>query len=61
MSHIIAINSKVSIEYIIIGNNKELAMIGAVAGKDTVFVLPAEIIWDKSFIGEDEVFFFNTN
>src|SRR4051812_21786738 len=63
--HIIAISSKVSMEYIIIGDNKELAMIGAVTGKDTISTLPAEIIWDESFIGGSEgdisLFSFNSN
>src|SRR6266542_6380522 len=64
-SHIIAISSKVSMEYIIIGDNKELAMIGAVAGKDTISAPSAEIIWDESFIGRSggniSLFFFNSN
>ena len=37
----------VSIEYINIGDIKELAMIGAVAGKDTASAPPTEIIWDE--------------
>src|SRR5205814_4225249 len=64
-SHIIAISSKVSMEYIIIGDNKELAMIGAVVGKDTVSAPPVEIIWDESFIGGRgggiSLFSFNSN
>src|SRR6266498_4584509 len=64
-SHIIAISSKVSMEYIIIGDIKELASIGAVAGKDTVSAPPAEIIWDESFIGRGgeniSLFSFNSN
>src|SRR6266542_4406425 len=65
MSHIIAISSKVNMKYIIIGNNKEFTIIGAVAGKDTVFTPPAEIIWDESFIGRSggdiSLFSFNFN
>ena len=39
-------------EYIIIGDIKKLASIGAVVGKDTIFASPAEIILgDESFIG----------
>src|SRR6266542_3953647 len=64
-SHIIAISSKVSMEYIIIGDNKELASIGAVVGKDTISAPPAEIIWNESFIGGSEgdilLFSFNSN
>src|SRR5436305_2612560 len=52
-------------EYIIIGDNKELASIGAVVGKDTISALPAEIIWDELFIGGSEgdisLFSFNSN
>ena len=47
MNHIIAISTRVSIEYINIGDIEELVMIGAVAGKDTASVPPTEIIWDK--------------
>jgi hypothetical protein len=43
MSHIIAISTRVSIEYINIGDIKELVMIGAVAGKDTASAPPTEI------------------
>src|SRR5256885_14930920 len=64
-SHIIAISSKVSMEYIIIGDNKKLAMIEAVTGKNTVSTPPAEIIWDESFIsgseGDISLFSFNSN
>src|SRR5207248_1949854 len=64
-SHIIAISSKVSMEYIIIGDIKKLESIGAVAGKGTTSAPPAEIIWDESFIGgggEDiSLFSFNSN
>src|SRR6266542_4379758 len=64
--HIIAISSKVSMEYIIIGDIKELASIGAVVGKDTVSAPPAEIILgDESFIGGRgggiSLFSFNSN
>src|SRR6266542_2337796 len=52
-------------EYIIIGDNKELASIGVVVGKDTIFAPPAEIIWDESFIGgsggDISLFSFNSN
>src|SRR5436190_13571166 len=53
-------------EYIIISDNKELAMIGAVVGKDTVSAPPAEIILgDESFIGGRgggiSLFSFNSN
>ena len=47
MKHIIVINTRVSIEYINIGDIEELAMIGAVAGKDTASAPPTEIIWDE--------------
>ena len=47
MNHMIAISTRVSIEYINIGDIKELVMIGAVAGKDTASALPTEIIWDE--------------
>src|SRR2546423_12439322 len=64
--HIIAISSKVSMEYIIISNIKELASIEAVIGKNTVFVPTAEIILgDESFIGRRggsiSLFSFNSN
>src|SRR6266542_1028056 len=52
-------------EYIIIGDNKELASIGVVVGKDTISAPPVEIIWDKSFIGgsggDISLFSFNSN
>ena len=44
-------------KYIIISDNKELACIGAVVGKDTISAPPAEIIWDESFIGGSEGYF----
>src|SRR2546430_2554868 len=56
-SHIIAISSKISMKYIIIGDNKELASIEAVIGKDTISAPPAEIIWDESSIGRSEGIF----
>src|SRR5437763_9646702 len=64
--HIIAISSKVSMEYIIISNIKELTSIEAVVGKDTVSAPPAEIILgDESFIGRrgegSSLFSFNSN
>src|SRR5256885_3443198 len=47
------------------GDNKELASIGAVVGKDIISVPPAEIIWDESFISRSEgdisLFSFNSN
>ena len=46
MNHIIAISTRISIEYINIGDIEELVMIGAVAGKDTASAPPTEIIWD---------------
>jgi hypothetical protein len=46
MNHIIARSSKVSMIYINIGDIKELAIIGAVAGKDTASALPTEIVWN---------------
>ena len=42
MNHIIAISTRVSIEYINIGDIKELA-----AGKDTASAPPTVIIWDE--------------
>ena len=45
MNHIIAISTRISIEYINIGNIKKLMTIEAVAGKDTAFASP--IIWDE--------------
>ena len=47
MSHIIAISTRVSIEYINIGDIKELVTIGADAGKDITSALLTEIIWDE--------------
>src|SRR4051794_4842904 len=47
MKHIIVISTRVSIEYINIGDIEELAMIGAVTGKDTASAPPTEIIWDE--------------
>ena len=32
--------------YVINGDIRELAIIGAVTGKDTAFALPTEIIWE---------------
>ena len=46
MNHMIAISTRVSIEYINIGDIKEFVMIEAVAGKDIAFAPPTEIIWD---------------
>jgi len=64
--HIIAISTRISIEYINIGDIKELVMIEAVAGKDTASAPPAEIILDdESFIGgsrrDISLFSFNFN
>src|SRR6266498_5577651 len=52
--HIIATSSKVSMEYIIIGDIKKLAMIGAdVNGNGTTSsALPTEIIWDEGLRAE---------
>ena len=47
MNYIIAISTRVSIEYINIGDIEELVTIGAVAGKDTASAPPTEIIWDE--------------
>ncbi len=52
--------------YIINGDNKELASIEAVIGKDTISAPPAEIILgDESFIdesrGDISLFSFNSN
>src|SRR2546429_5963447 len=77
MNHIIAIRNKISIEYVIISDIKELAMIGVVAGKGTAFAPPTEIVGsrvemvplgpscDESFIdwgeGSTSLSFFDTN
>ncbi|CAB5394553.1 unnamed protein product [Rhizophagus irregularis] len=50
-AYIIAISKKISMEYIINGDIKELATIGIADGKDTISAPPTEIIWDESFIG----------
>ena len=46
-SHIIAISSRVRIEYVTNGDNKEVAMIGAVAGKGTTSAPPTEIVGSR--------------